>query len=207
MIILWIPASDFPTIPSSGSAFRLRSSLRLCPTVPPRLQLRRQLAPPTEPPTLLSCSYDRLAPMVRTFRPSSSAASSACTAERASNSAVLLDVKLASPAKLSGLIFDHTVSLRLRCISDSASRPSSSLRLRSVVPPHLPRRSSACAVSFAFGSAFLPASSACADLRAFQPCLLLRRSACALDRASGSAFLPGRFACALRPAFQPYLPT
>lgn len=114
VIILWIPASDSPTIPSSGSAFRSRSSLRLRPTGSPRLQLRRQLAPPTEPPTLLSCSYDRLAPMVRTFRPSSSAASSACTAERASNSAVLLDVKLAFPAKLSGLIFDHTVSLRLR---------------------------------------------------------------------------------------------
>ena len=42
-------------------------------------------------------------------------------------------------------------------ISGSASRLLSGLRLLPTVPPHLPRCSSACAVSLASGSAFLPA--------------------------------------------------
>lgn len=42
-------------------------------------------------------------------------------------------------------------------ISSSASRLLSGLRLLPTVPPHLPRCSSACAVSLASGSAFLPA--------------------------------------------------
>lgn len=114
MIILRIPASGSPTVPSSGSASRSRSSLRLCSTVPPRLQLRRQLAPPTEPPTLLSCSYDRLAPMVRTFRlhlpprrqlapPNGLPILLSCRA-----------VRLASHDRPSGLSFDRSVSFRLR---------------------------------------------------------------------------------------------
>jgi hypothetical protein len=53
--ILRISASGSPTVASSGSASRLRSSLRLGSPVPPRVPLRRQLAPPTEPLALLSC--------------------------------------------------------------------------------------------------------------------------------------------------------
>ena len=89
MIILRISASGSSTIPSSGSASRLNSSLRLCPTVPPRLQPCRQLAPPTEPPALLSCPSISLRLSNSNLPASSSAASSACTAERASDSAVL----------------------------------------------------------------------------------------------------------------------
>jgi len=59
-----IPASGSSTVYSSGATSRLLSSLRLRSTVPPRLQLRRQLAPPTEPPVLLSCPPSGLRPGV-----------------------------------------------------------------------------------------------------------------------------------------------
>lgn len=65
----------------SDSSFRLSDCtfvrfcfpivLRLAP-LPNRsasFSARRQLAPPTKPPTLLSCSPDQLAPIVQTFRP------------------------------------------------------------------------------------------------------------------------------------------
>jgi hypothetical protein len=87
--ILRTSAADSPTIPSSGSASRSRSGLRLRSTVPPRVHLSRQLAPPTEPPALLSCPSFGLRRSNRTFRPHLPLESSACTADRASESAVL----------------------------------------------------------------------------------------------------------------------
>jgi hypothetical protein len=70
--ILWTPAADSATTPSSGSASRLTSSLRLCPTVPPRVQACLQLAPPTDPLAPLSCPLLRLASRIEpsglTFR-------------------------------------------------------------------------------------------------------------------------------------------
>jgi len=191
VIILQIPASGSPTVPSSGSASWLNSSLRLRPTVPPRLQLGRRLAPPTKPPTLLSCSVDRLAPLEPNLPASSSAASSACTAERVSDSAVLPSRLTSSlPTGLPASPSIAPSACASGWISGSASRLLSGLRLLPTVPPHLPRGSSACAVSLASGSAFLPAYFQLAPNCG--PFSLAFRSA---DRLAPSTELPGLPSC------------
>jgi len=170
VIILRISASGSSTIPSSGSASRLNSSLRLCPTVPPRLQPCRQLAPPTEPPALLSCPSISLRLSNSNLPASSSAASSACTAERASDSAVLPGRLTCVSDRPSGLSFDRPVSLRLRL--DLRFCVTAAVRL--APSPNRSASPSALFISLRREPRFricLPARifSACAELRTFQP--------------------------------------
>jgi hypothetical protein len=184
--ILRTSAADSPAIPSSGSASRSRSSLRLRSTVPPRVHLSRQLAPPTEPLALLSCPSIGLRHSVE-LSGLSSAASSACTAERASDSAVL-------PG-------------RLTCVSQPAFRPllRSPRRLApSVRSPVLLR---GCSQAFAFSQPFRLTFQADRELapRAALPDLpsCPRHLACAAW--SGLSALPSALPIGLRPqlSFRP----
>jgi len=128
-------------------------------------------------------SVDRLAPLEPNLPASSSAASSACTAERASDiccPAGPFDLRLPTDLPASPSIAPSACAFGW--ISGSASRLLSGLRLLPTVPPHLPRCSSACAVSLASGSAFLPAYFQLApNCGPFSPRLPLCRSACALN--------------------------
>jgi hypothetical protein len=204
--ILRISASGSPTVPSSGSASRLRSSLRLRSTVPPRVQLRPQLAPPTEPLALLSCpSID----LRRSNEPSGLTVDSVVSLHRR------LSLQFCFPAR------------RSTCVSRPAFRP----HLRSVRQLSPPTRFRFCflaalqlALSFSrSASPLAPLVSLrrqlrlriCLPARPFdlrrtsEPSSLALRSILSLRRRwTLRLCLPAcRLTCVARPAFQPYLPT
>jgi hypothetical protein len=203
--ILRISASGSPTVPSSGSASRSLSSLRLRSTVLPRVPLRRQLAPPTEPLALLSCpSID----LRRSNEPSGLTVNSVVSLHRR------LSVQFCYPAR------------RSTCVSRPAFRPH--LRSdRQLSPPTrfpvlLPGCSPACAfvqplrLTFSTAGQLAPPT-ASPDLpscppfdlrRTNEPSSLAFRSILSLRRRWNLRLcLPAcRLTCVARPAFQPYLP-
>lgn len=169
MAILQISASGSPTVPSSGSAPRLRSSLRFRSTVPPRVQLGRQLAPPTAPLALLSCpSID----LRRSNEPSGLTFNSAVSLHRRLSfrfccSCPPFDLRRPTSLRASPSI--ESSAFAADPTSGSASWLSSGLRHPSADPPHLQHRWSACAANCTFGSAFLHAVRLAPNRRAFQP--------------------------------------
>jgi len=204
--ILRIPASGSPTVPSSGTASRLLSSLRLHSTVPPRVQLRRQLAPPTTPLALLSCpSID----LRRSNEPSG----------LTFNSAVSLHRQLSFRFCCSCPPCDLRRPMSLQASPSIGSSAFAAARL----PVLLPGCAPACAIlqpirlTFSTAGQLAPPT-APSDLpscppfdlrRTDEPSSLAFGSILSLRRRWNLGFcLPAcRLTCVARPAFQPYLPT
>jgi hypothetical protein len=204
--ILRISASGSPTVPSSGSASRSLSSLRLRSTVLPRVPLRRQLAPPTEPLALLSCpSID----LRRSNEPSGLTVNSVVSLHRR------LSVQFCFPARRSTCV--SRPAFRPRLQSDGQLSPPLDFRFCFLaalrLAPSFSRSASPSAPLVSLRRQLrlricLPARPF--DLRrTSEPSSLAFRSILSLRRRWNFRLCLSacRLTCVARPAFQPYLPT